>query len=176
MGSNKTPVQFAGLLRMMLERLQHLELWLTLYSSQEPYQKPYPQEPLLHLFGCDPNTDDLTRVPGLQNLRSLRFNDMSVSWPWFTLPKLREVYISSTCTIEPDTKRAEKSPVTSLQLDVTPACLSSREHAFAMFQPFQLFQSRVAREEIIEDLPAFVAHFHHLHALTISFSTFPQST
>lgn len=147
-GSLKSPVEVAGLVIMMLSRLQrsHIDLFSMQYPEDDNYY-PLHGNPLTRLFDCDPASDDILSIPGLQYLRILTLVNVQVSWPWFTLPRLRRVEIDASCTIERDNKPSETSNVTCLTLRLAGGAIN-------------------AHRSYLEALPNFVRHFVHLRELT----------
>ena len=136
-GSQKSSIELSGVMIMMMSGLKHLCLAPNSVLSWTPYRPAFGGDPLLRLFGCDPITGDILKVPGLQQLRSLSLSHVRVSWPWFTLPKLRDVYIDAKPgDINKDNKPFEKSNVTTLGLRLCDHMLGAGESYLQIYQDF----------------------------------------
>jgi hypothetical protein len=105
---------------MAMTGLQHFE-W---YPNDDFYPESSPWvpgwNPIVRLFACDPDSDDLLQLQCFQKLRSLSLADSVVSWPWFALPKVCSVFLDiSRCEVaDPVSEDWKKSNVTSLNLQM----------------------------------------------------------
>jgi hypothetical protein len=128
--------QIAGYLLTRLPSLKELDLTV-LRKMSAPVYSPYRYGcfPIKSLFACE-TTPELSQIPGLANLRSLRLDAGALEWPWCTLPHLRTLELGLYSHIGDYRQWSGTSNIETLTLTCTTEILLQDDSRYQYLQAF----------------------------------------
>jgi hypothetical protein len=128
--------QIAGYLLTRLLSLKELDLTV-LRKMNAPVYSPYRYGwfPIKSLFGYE-TTPELSQIPGLANLRTLRLDAGALEWPWCTLPHLRTLKLGLYSHIGDYREWSGTSNIEDLTLTCTTEILLQDDSRYQHLQGF----------------------------------------